>query len=61
MLTKIKSYFVESFYELKQVNWPTKNETVRLTLVVIGLSLGVALFLGILDILFSYGLQSIIL
>lgn len=54
---KIKSYLVESYSELKKVNWPTRQETLRLTLIVIGFSLGVAVFLGLLDILFSNGLR----
>ncbi|MFA6135904.1 MAG: preprotein translocase subunit SecE [Candidatus Paceibacterota bacterium] len=54
MIQKIKSYFIESYHELKKVNWPTKNETVNLTVVVIGFSIVVSIFLGLLDILFSY-------
>ncbi|KKS82857.1 MAG: Preprotein translocase SecE subunit [Candidatus Wolfebacteria bacterium GW2011_GWC1_43_10] len=61
MFLKIKSYLVESYYEIKKVNWPTKNETAKLTIIVIGFSLAVAVFLGVLDILFSYGLESLVL
>jgi len=60
MLSKLKTYFIESYLELKKVNWPTRQETIRLTLVVIGTSLAVALFLGALDIAFSLGLQTLI-
>jgi len=35
--------------ELKKVNWPTKNETIRLTGVVIIISAVVAAFIGGLD------------
>jgi preprotein translocase SecE subunit len=35
------------------VNWPTRTEAVRLTSIVIGLSLGIALFLGFFDYLFT--------
>lgn len=38
--------------ELKKVVWPTRAETMRLTLVVIGVSLAVGLYIGGLDILF---------
>lgn len=61
MIERIKAYFVESYLELKKVNWPTKNETINLTLIVIGFSLAVALFLGLLDISFSYILSQVIL
>ena len=35
--------------ELSKVVWPTKKETVRLTLVVVGVSLAVGVFLGGID------------
>lgn len=38
--------------ELTKVIWPTRKETVRLTLLVIAVSVGVGVFIGGLDILF---------
>lgn len=35
--------------ELKKVTWPTRESTVKLTAVVIGVSLAVGLFIGGLD------------
>lgn len=61
MFGKIGNYLKESYGELRKVNWPTKNETVNLTIVVIIFSLAVAVFLGLLDILFSYILGLLIL
>ncbi|MFA5031339.1 MAG: preprotein translocase subunit SecE [Patescibacteria group bacterium] len=46
--------------ELKKVVWPTKKEVIRNTLMVIGISLFVAVFLGLLDIALSYGLKQIL-
>jgi preprotein translocase subunit SecE len=46
--------------ELKKVSWPTKKEITKHTIMVIGVSLGVAFFLGALDILFSKILALII-
>ena len=57
MLNKLISYIQESRLEFRRVNWPTRQETIRLTLIVIGISLGVAAFLGILDFLFGYLLR----
>ncbi len=37
--------------ELKKVNWPTRQETIRLTAVVVGVSVLVGAFIGGLDIL----------
>ncbi len=54
MFAKLKSYIQESYREFRRVNWPTRNETVRLTLVVIAFSIGIAFFLGILDLGFTY-------
>ena len=39
--------------ELTKVNWPTKNQAVRLTLIVIGVSVAVGIFIGILDYLLT--------
>jgi preprotein translocase subunit SecE len=44
---------VESKAELKKVTWPTRKELVKHTLIVIGLSLFVAAFLGVLDFAFA--------
>lgn len=57
MLNRFKSYIQESYQEIHRVNWPTRKETVRLTLIVIGISIGVAIFLGILDFVFTYLLE----
>jgi len=61
MFSKIKSYIIESKQEFKRVNWPTKQETGRMTLVVVVLSLVTALFLGALDFIFRYLLGKFIL
>ncbi len=61
MLTRLISYIQESRQELDRVNWPTRNETIRLTLVVIGMSLAVAFFLGAMDFLFSFLMKTFLL
>ena len=57
MFAKLTNYIKSSIEEMKKVTWPTKKETYNYTLLVIGLSLGVALFLGALDYIFSWLLQ----
>ncbi|HEY4499972.1 MAG TPA: preprotein translocase subunit SecE [Candidatus Paceibacterota bacterium] len=47
----------ESRQELHRVNWPSRQDTVRLTMIVILISIGVALFLGVLDFIFTSLLQ----
>jgi preprotein translocase subunit SecE len=39
----------ETYDELKQVVWPTRNEVIRLTLIVITLSVMIGLYIGGLD------------
>lgn len=39
----------EVITELKKVTWPTRGETVKLTVVVIAISVIVGVFIGILD------------
>jgi len=59
-MNKLTSYILESVGEMKKVTWPTKKETYNYTLLVIAISIGVALFLGLLDYIFNSGLQFII-
>ncbi len=54
MINKLVSYIQESRQELQRVNWPSRQETVHLTLVVIGISLLIAVFLGVLDFILKY-------
>lgn len=53
MFDRIKRFFSESRHELRHVNWPKREEAIRLTAIVIGIALGLALFLGFFDWLFS--------
>ena len=52
MINPIK-FIKESYSELQKVSWPSKKQTVNYTLVVIGGSVVVAIFLGLLDVFFS--------
>jgi preprotein translocase subunit SecE len=56
----IADYLKSSIEELKKVVWPSRRETVQHTLIVVGLSLGLALFLGAVDYLLNLGLQELI-
>jgi preprotein translocase subunit SecE len=57
IMSKISNYIKESRIELKKVVWPTRKQTTNHTLMVIGISLGVALFLGAIDYLLTRLLQ----
>ncbi len=53
---KVIQYFIEVKSEIAKVVWPSKEDTVRYTLVVIAFALIMALILGATD----YGLTSLI-
>ncbi|HUC01451.1 MAG TPA: preprotein translocase subunit SecE [Candidatus Paceibacterota bacterium] len=61
MFSRIGKFFSEARTELRHVNWPTRQEATRLTLIVIGMSLGLALYLGAFDYLFSFLIKNFIL
>ena len=46
-------FFGEVVSELKKVTWPTRQETMRLTLLVIAISVAIGVALGILDLVFT--------
>lgn len=43
--------------ELKRVTWPTRKQTLRLTLIVVAISLIIGFYVGIIDILLAKGLE----
>ena len=51
---KIVTFLKEVRLEMKKVNWPTRRETVKYTLIIIGVSVAVAVFLGGLDAIFQF-------
>lgn len=51
------NYFQESYGELRKVTWPTRNQAVKLTFLVLGFCLISAVFIGTLDFVFNYGHQ----
>lgn len=46
-------YFRETIGELKKVSWPTREEAINLTRIVLIVIAAMALFLGVLDLLFG--------
>ncbi len=58
--SKIVTFLREVKKEMKTVSWPTKQETIHYTLLVIAISFVVALFLGGFDYLFQFILRQII-
>lgn len=52
-MNSIVSYVRESLTELRQVRWPTQQQAIRLTVIVIGFIIASSLFFGIVDMVFS--------
>ena len=47
------AFFSDSFNELRRVTWPSREETIRLSIMVIVVASIIGTFLGIFDLLFS--------
>lgn len=60
MFERLKLFLQESRRELSRVNWPTREETMRLTGVVVAISLIIAIFLGAFDYIFYKGIQTLV-
>ncbi|OGK14111.1 preprotein translocase subunit SecE [Candidatus Roizmanbacteria bacterium RIFCSPLOWO2_01_FULL_38_12] len=43
--------------ELKKVTWPSRENTIRLTIIVIAISLIIGFYIGIIDSLLAIGLE----
>lgn len=56
----LMNYLRETKAELRHVTWPTKSQTINYTIIVLAISIGTGLFLGILDYLLAQGIEHII-
>ena len=57
---KVVNYIKEAKEELGKVVWPTRAELIRHTMIVAGVSLAVAAFLGVFDFVFNQVLERIV-
>ena len=60
MVSKLKTYLQGAFAEMRKVSWPSRTQVKNYSLVVVGLSIGMALFLGAVDFIFNLGLRALI-
>lgn len=60
-MNKIVEFLKDVKIELSKVSWPTKDQTIQYTLVVVGLSVAIALFLGGVDFVLGFGLNKFVL
>lgn len=61
LFKKIIPFFKDVQLEVKKVNWPTRKETLKYTVIVIVVSAVVAAFLGGLDFIFSVLINKLII
>jgi len=59
-MLKVTTYISEVSREIKKVTWPSKKQTQNMTLLVIGVSLVVGLYIGLLDTIFQKLMASIL-
>ncbi len=50
----IVRYLKETRAELRKVSWPTRQEVLNLTLIVVGFTIFMAALLGIIDYIFAW-------
>ena len=60
LFSKILIFLKEVRLEVKKVNWPTRQQTIKYTLIVLGVSFGVAILLGSFDFLFATFINKLI-
>lgn len=60
-MNKIIAFLKEAKAELLKVNWPSRVQARNYTLIVIGISIAVAIFLGSLDYVFGYIIKTFVI
>ena len=53
-------FLKETQAELKKVTWPTQQEVIRLTVVVVLISVMIGLFVGALDFVFTKVVETVV-
>lgn len=60
-MERIINYLKNSYTEMKKVTWPTKKQTFNYSMIVIGMSVGFAVFFSVLDYIFKTGIAQALL
>jgi preprotein translocase subunit SecE len=60
VITGLRRYLTESISELRKVAWPTRETVVRLTLLVIAVSIVVGVYIGVLDTVFNTMIEQVL-
>jgi preprotein translocase SecE subunit len=54
------NYFREALSELHRVSWPTRAQAVRLSLIVLAVTLAFAFVFGFLDVFLAWGYEELL-
>ena len=57
-MARLIQYIKDTRGEMKHVSWPTSQQTIAFTILVIAISLVTAAYLGVLDTIFTGGLEN---
>jgi len=57
---RLRQYLLEAWSELKKVAWPTRETVVKLTLIVIAVSIAVGIYIAVLDGVLHFGVEQIL-
>lgn len=57
---KVSNFLGATWSEIKKITWPTREETIKYTITVIGICIVVAGFLGLCDYLYIYLMERFI-
>ena len=60
-MNRLLNYFKDTRSEMNHVSWPTREQTINFTALVIAFSLVIGILLGVFDFAFSFVLKSFIL
>ncbi|MCR4287505.1 MAG: preprotein translocase subunit SecE [Deltaproteobacteria bacterium] len=52
-IDKVKQFIADARQELRKVTWPTKQQTMTSTWVVLAVTVVISVFLGLVDLAFS--------
>jgi preprotein translocase SecE subunit len=58
MANPFVQYLQDTRGELRHVAWPTRTQTIVYAVLVAALSVGIAVYLGVFDLLFTQGLKN---
>ena len=60
MFRRLRQYLIEAWSELKKVAWPTRETVVKLTLIVIAVSIAVGAYIAVLDGIFRFAVDQVL-